>query len=49
MSGQPFLHLLRWHPRDVDTLQQIYEDRAADSRLDAARAHALTMMGGAPG
>lgn len=27
-SGQPFLDLLRWHPRDVDTLLGIYVDRA---------------------
>ena len=41
VSGQPFSHLLLWHPRDVDTLQEHYEeqaDRAAEQRLDAMRA-----------
>lgn len=30
ISGQPFLHLLDWHPRDVDTLQQHYHDQDPD-------------------
>ena len=38
MSGQPFLHLLEWHPRDVDTLHEIYRDREAEANLAAQRA-----------
>lgn len=46
MSGQPFLDLLRWDPRDVDTLQEHYEDQASEARMQAARQHAAQMMGG---
>ncbi len=28
-SGQSFLELLEWHPRDAMTLMEIYETRAA--------------------
>lgn len=27
-SGQPFLDLLQWHPRDMETLVAMYEDEA---------------------
>jgi hypothetical protein len=39
MSGQAFTDLLAWHPRDVDTLEQIYHDRvqAADDEAREAR------------
>jgi hypothetical protein len=37
MSGQPFLDLLRWHPRDLDTLQAHYEDQASEARMEQAR------------
>ena len=33
MSGQPFLDLLRWEPRDVDTLQEHYEEQASEARM----------------
>lgn len=46
MSGQPFLDLLDWDPRDVDTLQEIFEDQAAEQRLAAERARVQHMMGG---
>jgi hypothetical protein len=45
VSGQSFLELLRWHPRDVDTLQDIYEDRASDARMVQAREHAHGAVG----
>lgn len=46
MSGQPFLpSLLDWHPRDVATLLEHYEDLASEARLDAARAKAKQWMG----
>lgn len=37
VSGQPFLDLLQWHPRDVDTLIEYYEERASEARMDQAR------------
>lgn len=46
MSGQPFLDLLQWHPRDVDTLRQHYEDDASARRMDAERARIKQAMGG---
>jgi hypothetical protein len=30
--------MLHWHPRDVDTLQEIYRDRAEESSLAQQRA-----------
>lgn len=46
MSGQPFLpSLLDWHPRDVATLREHYEDLATEARLDAARAHVQQLRG----
>jgi hypothetical protein len=35
-SGQPFLQLLEWHPRDVFTMLDIYEKRA-EALQEAAR------------
>lgn len=29
-SGQPFLDLLRWHPRDLDTFYRIHEQLAEE-------------------
>jgi hypothetical protein len=37
VSGQPFLDLLQWHPRDLDTLQEHYEEQASEARMDEAR------------
>lgn len=46
MSGQPFLDLLRWDPRDVDTLQEHYEERASEARMQAERERIAQMTGG---
>lgn len=52
-SGQPFAHMLRWHPRDVDTLEQLYhdddqraEDQAREARFAAMAAELRQRMGG---
>ncbi|HET8716667.1 MAG TPA: hypothetical protein VFM50_02865 [Nocardioidaceae bacterium] len=51
-SGQPFLDLLRWHPRDVDTWWQMDIDDAEaaqeqdrDARFAAATAELRQRMG----
>lgn len=31
-SGQPFLDLLRWHPRDLDTFYRIHEQLAEQQK-----------------
>lgn len=41
MSGQPFLQMLDWHPRDVDTLQAIYRDLMDEASLAQQRAEML--------
>jgi hypothetical protein len=40
VSGQSFLELLQWHPRDVDTLEQLYQDEGSRRRMQAAREEA---------
>lgn len=52
-TGQPFLHLLHWHPRDVDTAwqelvdrQQAAEAQAREERFEAARQLVLAQMRG---
>jgi hypothetical protein len=52
MTGQSFLELLDWHPRDVETLITIYEQRAEqreeqqrDARFAAATAELRQQMG----
>lgn len=37
--------MLEWHPRDVDSLLQHYQDEASASRLEAARAATRQQMG----
>jgi hypothetical protein len=37
VSGQPFLDLLKWDPRDVDTLIEHYEEQASEHRMEQAR------------
>jgi hypothetical protein len=46
VARQPFLDLLGWHPRDVDTLEEVLrdlaqdaEDQAAEGRLAEQRRH----------
>jgi len=49
VSGQPLTGpagLEEWHPRDVDTLRQHYEDVASAARMDAERARIRQAMGG---
>jgi hypothetical protein len=53
MSGQSLTELLDWHPRDVDTLEQIYhdrvqaaEDQAREERFAAGTAQVLAGMRG---
>lgn len=46
MSGQSFLELLEWHPRDVDTLQTFYEEQAREARMEVMRAKVKEQMGG---
>lgn len=48
----PFEHLLRWHPRDVDTLCLIYretaerqEEQAREERFAAGTAEVFRQMG----
>lgn len=39
--------MLEWHPRDVDSLLQHYQDEASASRLEAQReAHKARMSAG---
>lgn len=52
-SGQPFLDLLSWHPRDAMTLLDLYETRAQqqqemerEARFAAATAALRQRMGG---
>lgn len=51
-SGQPYLQMLDWHPRDVFTLVNIYELRAEqvqeqdrEARFAAATAELHARMG----
>jgi hypothetical protein len=37
VSGQSFLELLQWDPRDVDTMIEHYEDQASEQRMEQAR------------
>jgi hypothetical protein len=40
--------MLDWHPRDVDTLQAIYRDRAEEASLSQQRAAILAQGYGSP-
>lgn len=44
-SGQPFATLLTWHPRDVDTLEFIFEEQASEARMQQARDNYQRQMG----
>lgn len=53
LIGQPFLDLLQWHPRDVDTAWQELADRQAaienanrESRFAAMEAETRQQMAG---
>lgn len=45
-TGQPFLDLLEWHPRDVATAGDLLDAVATERRMDQARAHMRQMTGG---
>lgn len=49
LSGQPLTGpagLESWHPRDLDTLEEHYQDMHAEQRLAAARQALRQQMGG---
>ena len=43
LTGQRYLDLLRWHPRDVDTLLAIYEEQA-ERQAEQAREERFAAM-----
>ena len=48
VSGQPLTGpsgLESWHPRDIDTLRQFYEDQASEARMATARAELARQRG----
>jgi hypothetical protein len=40
-TGQPFLHLLQWHTRDVDTIYRILLDEQLEVEAEASEARLI--------
>jgi hypothetical protein len=44
-SGQSFLEVLEWHPRDIDTWIQLDLQKASEDRMESARQELKRQMG----
>lgn len=45
VTGQPFSEVLKMHPRDMDTWQELLEAEASEHRMQGARDSLKQQMG----